>query len=49
MQKPNSPLELSAEEAANVLNLVEALDDLDDVSEVYHNLELTDDIMAQFA
>lgn len=49
MQKPNSPLELSADEAANVLNLVETLDELDDVSEVYHNLELTDDIMAQFA
>ncbi len=49
MQRPNSPLELSAEEAANVLNLVEALDELDDVSEVYHNLELTDEIMAQFA
>jgi YebC/PmpR family DNA-binding regulatory protein len=49
MQKPNSPLELNAEEAANVLNLVEALDELDDVSEVYHNLELTDEIMAQFA
>ncbi len=49
MQKPNSPLELNADEAANVLNLVETLDELDDVSEVYHNLELTDDIMAQFA
>ncbi len=49
MQNPNSPLELTADEAVNVLNLVESLDELDDISEVYHNLELTDDIMAQFA
>ncbi|MCB0064100.1 MAG: YebC/PmpR family DNA-binding transcriptional regulator [Caldilineaceae bacterium] len=49
MQTPNSPMELGAEEAAAVLGLVEALEELDDVSQVYHNLELTDDVMAQFA
>lgn len=47
--KPNTTLTLEAEEAAAVLNLIEALDDLDDVSNVYHNLELTDDLVAQFA
>jgi len=49
MYKPNTPMDLSAEEAASVLNLVEALEDLDDVSQVSHNLELTDEVMAQFA
>lgn len=49
IMKPNTPLNLSAEEAASVLNLVEALEDLDDVNNVYHNLELTDEVVAQFA
>ena len=47
--KPNTPLELSLDEATSVLNLVEALDELDDVNQVYHNLELTDEMVAQFA
>jgi transcriptional/translational regulatory protein YebC/TACO1 len=37
------------EEAAAVLDLIEALEELDDVSKVYHNLELTEDVVAQFA
>lgn len=49
MQQPNTPMELGADEAAAVLSLVEALEELDDVSQVYHNLELTDAVMAQFA
>lgn len=49
MKKPNTTLELSAEEATSVLNLIESLEELDDVNKVYHNLELTDDVMAQFA
>ncbi|MCB0065265.1 MAG: YebC/PmpR family DNA-binding transcriptional regulator [Caldilineaceae bacterium] len=48
-QQPNTPMELSPEEAGTVLTMIEALEDLDDVNEVYHNLELTDDVMAQFA
>jgi YebC/PmpR family DNA-binding regulatory protein len=47
--KPNTTLTLEAEEAGAVLGLLEALDELDDVSNVYHNLELTDDLVAQFA
>ncbi|RIK54794.1 MAG: YebC/PmpR family DNA-binding transcriptional regulator [Chloroflexi bacterium] len=47
--KPNTTLSLEAEEAGAVLNLLEALDELDDVSNVYHNLELTDELVAQFA
>ena len=47
--KPNTTLDLDAEEATSVLNLIEALEELDDVSQVYHNLELTDELVAQFA
>ena len=49
IQQPNTPMELAADQAADLLSLVEALEELDDVSEVFHNLELTDDVMAQFA
>lgn len=49
MMQPNTTLELDATEAAAVLSLIEGLEDLDDVSKVYHNLELTDAVVAQFA
>jgi YebC/PmpR family DNA-binding regulatory protein len=49
LMKPNSTLTLSADEATSVLGVIEALEDLDDVTDVYHNLELTDDLVAQFA
>lgn len=46
---PNQTMTLSAEEAGSVLTMVENLEALDDVNNVYHNLELTDEVMAQFA
>lgn len=49
LMKPNTTIELGAEEATSVLNLVEALEELDDVNKVYYNLELTEDVVAQFA
>ncbi len=49
IMKPNTTLALEPEDASTVLNLIEALEDLDDVNNVYHNLELTDDLVAQFA
>lgn len=49
IHKPNTTLTLGSEEAASVLGLIETLEELDDVSDVYHNLELTDEVMAQFA
>lgn len=49
LMQPNTTLELSTDEAASVLSLVENLEDLDDVNRVFHNLELTDDVVAQFA
>ncbi len=47
--RPNTTLALEGEQATAVLNLIEALEDLDDVANVYHNLELTDEMVAQFA
>lgn len=46
---PNMTLELSSERAAPVLNLVDALDELDDVNMIYHNLEMSDALMAELA
>jgi YebC/PmpR family DNA-binding regulatory protein len=46
---PSQTLTLGAEEAGAVLNMVEQLEELDDVNSVYHNLELTDEVMAQYA
>lgn len=49
LMKPNTTIELGAEEAASVLNLIEALEELDDVNKVYHNMELTEEMVAQYA
>jgi YebC/PmpR family DNA-binding regulatory protein len=49
MLKPNTTLTLEGEQAGAVLNLIESLEELDDVANVYHNLELTDEMVAQFA
>ncbi len=49
MLKPNTTLTLEGEQATSVLNLIESLEELDDISDVYHNLELTDEMVAQFA
>lgn len=47
--KPNTTLELEAEQAAQVMGLIENIEELDDVNQVYHNLELTDALIEQFA
>ena len=49
IQQPDNVLALGPDEATSVLGLIEALEELDDVSNVYHNLELTDEVVAQFA
>ena len=41
---PNTTKELSLEEAQKVMNFIEALEDIDDVTAVYHNLEITDEL-----
>lgn len=49
MLKPNTTLAVESEQGASVLNLIDSLEELDDVDSVYHNLELTDEMVAQFA
>lgn len=44
---PRVPLDLPADQAAQVMRLVERLEDLDDVSRVYTNVHLSDEVMAQ--
>ena len=43
---PENEVELDVEKSLAVLKLIEALEDLDDVQEVYSNLALTDEVMA---
>lgn len=40
--EPDQEVDLPVEEAVQVLNVIEALEDLDDVQAVYSNLEITD-------
>lgn len=49
IMEPNTTLELGTDEAQAVLSMIEALEELDDVNKVYHNLELTEEMVAQFA
>lgn len=43
---PNNPLELPQDQALQVMNLIEKLEDLDDVQNVYSTLEITDEAVA---
>jgi transcriptional/translational regulatory protein YebC/TACO1 len=38
---------LNAEETQKVLDLIDMMEDLDDVQEVYHNLAISEEVMAQ--
>lgn len=43
---PNNPLELGQGEALQVMNIIERLEDLDDVQNVYTTLDITDEAIA---
>ncbi|MFN2207863.1 MAG: YebC/PmpR family DNA-binding transcriptional regulator [Candidatus Promineifilaceae bacterium] len=43
---PNTPIELSQSDALQVMNLIEKIEDLDDVQNVYSNLDVTDEAIA---
>ncbi|MGD2033481.1 MAG: YebC/PmpR family DNA-binding transcriptional regulator [Bacteroidales bacterium] len=43
---PNDTKSLSTEEARKVLKMIEEFEDIDDVQNVYHNLELTEEVLA---
>jgi YebC/PmpR family DNA-binding regulatory protein len=44
---PNETVKLSHEEAKKILKVIETFDEDDDVQNVFHNLEITDEIMAE--
>lgn len=44
---PNNEIELGQKETVQVMNIIEALDDLDDVQRVYSGLHLSDEAMAE--
>ena len=45
---PKTLLQLDTAETLRTMRLIEALEDLDDVRQVYSNLDITDEIMAQY-
>ncbi|ELR67402.1 hypothetical protein C942_01330 [Photobacterium marinum] len=44
---PSTKAELDADTAPKLLRLIDALEDLDDVQEVYHNGDISDEVAAQ--
>lgn len=46
IRTPTTTQELSLEDAKKVLKLVEKMEEDDDVNQVFHNLELTDEVLA---
>ncbi|MCA9966560.1 MAG: YebC/PmpR family DNA-binding transcriptional regulator, partial [Anaerolineales bacterium] len=44
--EPNNPIELEQGPALQVMNLIEKLEELDDVQNVYSALEITDEAIA---
>ncbi len=45
---PNNEIELANDDTIQVLKLVESLEELDDVQNVYTNLSISDSVMSQF-
>ncbi|MBN1955423.1 MAG: YebC/PmpR family DNA-binding transcriptional regulator [Anaerolineae bacterium] len=45
---PKNTLELEEKETLQVMSVITALEDLDDVQQVYSNLDITDEVMAKF-
>jgi len=45
---PTNEVELNPDETIQVLKLIEALEELDDVQAVYSTLSISDEAMAQF-
>jgi YebC/PmpR family DNA-binding regulatory protein len=43
---PNTPIELTQSEALQVMNLIDKIEDLDDVQNVYSNLDVTEEAIA---
>ena len=43
---PNSLKKINAQQARQVLKLLDLLEENDDVQQVFHNMELTEDVLA---
>ena len=48
-QVPKTTIELEGSDAKKLLNLIDALEDLDDVDEVYANFDIPEEVMASLA
>jgi YebC/PmpR family DNA-binding regulatory protein len=46
--RPSTSVSLDAENARKILKLLDMLEDLDDVQQVYSNVEISDEILAEF-
>ena len=46
---PSMSIPLDAEQATKVFNLIDAIEELDDVQNVYGNFDVSDDVMASLA
>jgi transcriptional/translational regulatory protein YebC/TACO1 len=44
---PHETVKLDMEDARKILKVIEAFEDDDDVQKVFHNLEITDELMAE--
>ncbi|TET54141.1 MAG: YebC/PmpR family DNA-binding transcriptional regulator [Anaerolineales bacterium] len=45
---PKSTMQLGEQETIQVMGVIEALEELDDVQQVYSNLDISDEVMAQY-
>ena len=45
---PKTPMQLEQEQTFKVMRVIEALEDLDDVQQVYSNLDISDELMSQY-
>jgi YebC/PmpR family DNA-binding regulatory protein len=48
-QVPKTLIEIDGSDAKKVLNLIDALEELDDVADVYANFDISDEVMASLA
>ena len=45
--EPTNRIELNLEDAEKFMKLIDRLEDLDDTQDVYHNADISDELMAQ--
>jgi transcriptional/translational regulatory protein YebC/TACO1 len=45
--EPDNRIELNLEDAEKFMKLIDRLEDLDDTQEVYHNADISNEVMAQ--